>query len=138
MGNYWSTDIQTNPLQIPDGHFDKYGLNEEKSVMIFKPVSSYKVENRYSGIPLYYNYSIKFLIPQTTSCWSHVYEFESNTSCIDIEGCLYFYGKNLGYICVKPSDEKSMASLYEKYGIGKQASSNPVLEQSQNSPSVNL
>jgi hypothetical protein len=142
MGNYWSTDIQTNPLQIPNSHFDKYGLNEEKTVLLFKTQTSRMWRNGYTHRPTgAYEAKLVFVIPNAHGAVSQTQTFECSALHV-YDDCYYFYDKNIGYI--QANTEKTMNSLMDKYKIPMkmskkdQPSPKPVLDQSQNSPSVNL
>lgn len=146
MGNYASSNTELNPLQIPDSCFQKYGLNEEKTVLIFQPCSSREYTE--NGIPYKYDYTIRFMLSVNPPIYSHHQTFHSQNEVIprdSTESYCHLYDKNLGYICL--DSPECAQSLAKKYKIGKfskgvnqevEPSPKPVQEQSQVSPSVNL
>lgn len=87
MGNSASSNLDTiNPLQIPDSHFDKYGLNETKTVLEFKVMA-------YNG-----EFALMFRVPKTCGGYSHIYVYHQNNKISLVQSKPYFYVKNVGYI----------------------------------------
>jgi len=132
MGNS-SSNEDINPLNIPDGHFIRYGLNEGKNVMVFQTISRYQYNNTHYGYLTGYGYDLAFLIPQTKNSWSHLQRFDCQTLCLR-KDCVYFYEKDLGYVCV--DDSATMAELYKKYNIN--SSTESLKESMKDPPSINL
>jgi len=130
MGNSSSNE---NPLNIPDSHFEKYGLNEAKNVLIFKSVKLTERTRRHTKFVIDYGYDLVFLIPQTKNSWSHVQNFRCDNMCVNTDRA-YFYEKNLGYVRIDNST--TMAELYKKYNITSPAES--LKESMKDPPSINL